>query len=157
MNGWGRSEMRAVIQRVSSAGVVVNDVQIAAIGSGLLVLLGVENGDDKKAAEYLAEKTAGLRIFEDAAAKMNLSVLDCAGEVLVVSQFTLLADCRKGRRPGFSAAALPELAEPLCEYFVAQLKLRGVNVQTGQFRADMAVDLVNDGPVTILLDSRRNF
>ena len=157
MNGWGRSEMRAVIQRVSSAGVVVNDVQIAAIGSGLLVLLGVENGDDKKAAEYLAEKTAGLRIFEDAAAKMNLSVLDCAGEVLVVSQFTLLADCRKGRRPGFSAAALPELAEPLCEYFVAQLKLRGVNVQTGQFRADMAVDLVNDGPVTILLDSSRNF
>jgi len=157
MNGWGRSEMRAVIQRVSRAGVVVNDVQIAAIGSGLLVLLGVENGDDKKAAEYLAEKTAGLRIFEDAAAKMNLSVLDCAGEVLVVPQFTLLADCRKGRRPGFSAAALPELAEPLCEYFVAQLKLRGVNVQTGQFRADMAVDLVNDGPVTILLDSSRNF
>ena len=88
---------------------------------------------------------------------MNLSVLDCAGEVLVVSQFTLLADCRKGRRPGFSAAAAPELAEPLCEYFVDQLKQQGVRVQTGQFRADMAVDLVNDGPVTILLDSRRNF
>jgi len=88
---------------------------------------------------------------------MNLSVLDCAGEVLVVSQFTLLADCRKGRRPGFSAAAVPELAEPLCEYFVDQLKQQGVRVQTGQFRADMAVDLINDGPVTILLDSRKNF
>ena len=149
--------MRAVIQRVSRAGVVVEGDQIAAIGSGLLVLLGVENGDDRRAAEYLAEKTAGLRIFEDAAAKMNRSVLDCDGEVLVVSQFTLLADCRKGRRPGFSAAALPELAEPLCDYFVEQLKLRGVKVQTGQFRADMAVELVNDGPVTILLDSNRNF
>jgi len=88
---------------------------------------------------------------------MNRSVADCDGEVLVVSQFTLLADCRKGRRPGFSAAALPELAEPLCEYFVERLKLHGVKVQTGQFRADMAVDLVNDGPVTILLDSDRNF
>ena len=149
--------MRAVIQRVSRAGVVVNGIRIAAIDSGLLVLLGVEVGDDKKSAEYLAEKTAGLRIFEDDSEKMNLSVLDCAGEVLVVSQFTLLADCRKGRRPGFSAAAAPELAEPLCEYFVDQLKQQGVRVQTGQFRADMTVDLVNDGPVTILLDSRRNF
>lgn len=149
--------MRAVIQRVSRAGVVVNGMRIAAIDSGLLVLLGVEVGDDKKTAEYLAEKTAGLRIFEDDSEKMNLSVLDCAGEVLVVSQFTLLADCRKGRRPGFSAAAVPELAEPLCEYFVDQLKQQGVRVQTGQFRADMAVDLINDGPVTILLDSRRNF
>ncbi|MDA3904265.1 MAG: D-aminoacyl-tRNA deacylase [Desulfuromusa sp.] len=146
--------MRAVIQRVSRAGVIVNGARIAAIGPGLLVLLGVENGDDEKAAEYLADKTAGLRIFEDAAEKMNLSVLDCAGDVLVVSQFTLLADCRKGRRPGFSAAAPPELAEPLCEYFVTQLKQRGVKVQTGQFRANMAVDLVNDGPVTILLESR---
>jgi len=149
--------MRAVIQRVSRATVVVNGLRIAAIDSGLLVLLGVEVGDDKKSAEYLAEKTAGLRIFEDDLEKMNLSVLDCAGEVLVVSQFTLLADCRKGRRPGFSAAAVPELAEPLCEYFVDQLKQQGVRVQTGQFRADMAVDLINDGPVTILLDSRKNF
>ena len=149
--------MRAVIQRVSRAAVVVNGLRIAAIDSGLLVLLGVEVGDDKKSAEYLAEKTAGLRIFEDDLEKMNLSVLDCAGEVLVVSQFTLLADCRKGRRPGFSAAAAPELAEPLCEYFVDQLKQQGVRVQTGQFRADMAVDLINDGPVTILLDSQRNF
>jgi len=149
--------MRAVIQRVSRAGVVVAGAQIAAIGSGLLVLLGVENGDDNKAAEYLAEKVAGLRIFEDVAAKMNRSVLDCGGEVLVVSQFTLLADCRKGRRPGFSAAAVPEIAEPLCEYFVEQLKSHGIKVQTGQFRADMAVELVNDGPVTILLDSKKNF
>ena len=149
--------MRAVIQRVSSAGVVVDGTRIAAIGSGLLVLLGVETGDDEEGAEYLADKTACLRIFEDAAEKMNLSVLDCSGEVLVVSQFTLLADCRKGRRPGFSAAAPPEQAEPLCDYFVAQLKQRGIRVQTGQFRADMAVDLVNDGPVTILLDSHRKF
>ncbi|MEA3363744.1 MAG: D-aminoacyl-tRNA deacylase [Thermodesulfobacteriota bacterium] len=149
--------MRAVIQRVSRAGVVVAGERIAAIDSGLLVLLGVEDGDSNRAAEYLAEKTAGLRIFEDPAGKMNLSVLDCSGEVLVVSQFTLLADCRKGRRPGFSAAAPPELAEPLCEYFVEQLKQRGIGVQTGQFRADMAVDLVNDGPVTILLDSERIF
>ncbi len=149
--------MRAVIQRVSRAAVVVNGVQIATIGAGLLVLLGVETGDNEKSAEYLAKKTAGLRIFEDDAEKMNLSVLDCAGEVLVVSQFTLLADCRKGRRPGFSAAAEPELAEPLCEYFVDQLREQGLKVHTGQFRAEMKVDLVNDGPVTILLDSRRNF
>ncbi len=149
--------MRAVIQRVSRAGVVVDDVRIAAIGPGLLVLLGVESGDDEKAGEYLAEKTAGLRIFEDAAGKMNHSVLDCSGEVLVVSQFTLLADCRKGRRPGFSAAAPPDLAEPLCSYFVAQLRQRGLAVQTGRFRTDMAVDLVNDGPVTIMLDSHRKF
>ncbi len=149
--------MRAVIQRVSCASVVVNDVLIAAIGSGLLVLLGVETGDDEKAADYLAKKTAGLRIFEDDAEKMNLSVLDCAGEVLVVSQFTLLADCRKGRRPGFSAAAAPEQAEPLCDYFVDQLRQYGIHVRTGQFRTDMAVSLVNDGPVTILLDSQKNF
>lgn len=149
--------MRAVIQRVSRAGVTVDGVQIATIGTGLLVLLGVETGDDEKSAGYLAKKTAGLRIFEDVAEKMNLSVLDCAGEVLVVSQFTLLADCRKGRRPGFSAAAEPEQAEPLCEYFVDQLRQQGLKVYTGQFRTDMKVDLVNDGPVTILLDSRKNF
>lgn len=149
--------MRAVIQRVSQAGVVVDGVRIADIGSGLLVFLGVESGDDEKAAEYLAQKMTGLRIFEDAAKKMNFSISDCSGEVLVVSQFTLLADCRKGRRPGFSAAAPPELAEPLCAYFVDQLKQWGLMVQTGQFQADMAVDLVNDGPVTILLDSRKVF
>jgi D-aminoacyl-tRNA deacylase len=149
--------MRAVIQRVSRAGVVVDGKRIADIGPGLLVLLGVESGDDEKAADYLADKVAGLRIFEDADEKMNLSVKDSCGAVLVVSQFTLLADCRKGRRPGFSAAALPDIAEPLCRYFTERLKQHELEVQTGQFQADMAVDLVNDGPVTILLDSQRTF
>ncbi|MCK4621519.1 MAG: D-tyrosyl-tRNA(Tyr) deacylase [Desulfuromonadales bacterium] len=149
--------MRAVIQRVSRAGVRVADEQISAIGAGLLVLLGIETGDDEKAADYLAEKISGLRIFEDNAGKMNLSVVDRAGELLVVSQFTLLADCRKGRRPGFSRAALPRLAEPLCDYFVARLRESGLPVQTGRFRAEMAVELVNDGPVTIMLDSHRQF
>ena len=149
--------MRAVIQRVSQAGVTVAGQRIAAIGQGLLVLLGIEDGDDRAAADYLAEKTVGLRIFEDAAGKMNCSVADCGGQVLVVSQFTLLADCRKGRRPSFSSAALPAAAEPLCDYFAEQVSARGVATQTGKFRADMAVDLVNDGPVTILLDSKRQF
>ncbi len=149
--------MRAVIQRVSRAGVTVGNEKIADIGAGLLVLLGIEQGDDEKAADYLAEKIAGLRIFEDEAGKMNLSVLDLSGELLVVSQFTLLADCRKGRRPGFSQAALPELAEPLCGYFVDRLRRMDLPVQTGSFQADMAVDLLNDGPVTIMLDSHRQF
>lgn len=149
--------MRAVLQRVSRAGVTVDEERIADIGGGLLVLLGVEQGDDEKAADYLAEKIVGLRIFEDEAGKMNLSVLDCSGQLLVVSQFTLLADCRKGRRPGFSQAALPAQAEPLCDYFVDRLRQQGVPVQTGRFQADMAVDLVNDGPVTIMLDSQRRF
>ena len=149
--------MRAVVQRVSRAGVSVNKEQIAAIKTGLLVLLGVEQGDAEPAAEYLAEKIANLRIFEDEAGKMNLSVAECGGELLVVSQFTLLADCRKGRRPGFSQAALPEAAEPLCDSFVARLRQFGLPVQTGRFRAEMAVELVNDGPVTIILDSHRQF
>jgi len=149
--------MRAVVQRVSRAGVVVDEKRIADIGPGLLVLLGVESGDDEKAADYLADKVAGLRIFEDADEKMNLSVKDSNGSVLVVSQFTLLADCRKGRRPGFSAAALPDIAEPLCHYFTERLRRHDLDVQTGQFQADMAVDLINDGPVTILLDSQRTF
>jgi D-tyrosyl-tRNA(Tyr) deacylase len=149
--------MRAVLQRVTRAGVTVDGEKIAAIGVGLLVLLGIETGDTEKAADYLAEKTAGLRIFEDADGKMNLSVSDCDGSVLVVSQFTLLADCRKGRRPGFSLAAPPEQAEPLCDYFVTALRERGLNVQTGRFRTDMAVDLINDGPVTVLLDSLKTF
>ncbi len=149
--------MRAVVQRVTRAGVVVDNQEIAAIDAGLLVLLGVENGDDEKAATYLANKVADLRIFEDSSGKMNLSVLDRCGKMLVVSQFTLLADCRKGRRPGFSAAAPPEQAEPLCLYFIEELRRRGLDVQSGKFRADMAVELVNDGPVTILLDSHKNF
>ena len=149
--------MRAVIQRVTSAGVTVANEKIASIATGLLILLGVENGDSQTSADYLAEKIAGLRIFEDNNGKMNLSVLDGNHEVLVVSQFTLLADCRKGRRPGFSAAAAPEIAEPLCDYFVAQLEQRKIIVKTGKFRADMAVNLVNDGPVTILLDTNKKF
>lgn len=149
--------MRAVVQRVTQAGVTVAEKKVAAIATGLLVLLGIEQGDDHRDAAYLAEKIAGLRIFEDAAGKMNLSVADIKGEVVVVSQFTLLGDCRKGRRPGFSNAAAPEMAEPLCGHVVALLKGLGVAVQTGVFRADMAVDLINDGPVTLLLDSRRLF
>ena len=147
--------MRAVVQRVRSAGVTVAGERIAAIAGGLMVLLGVESGDDRKAADYLAEKISGLRIFEDDAGKMNLSVKDCGGEVLVVSQFTLLADCRKGKRPGFSRAAAPEEAEPLCDYFCERVRQAGLKVQTGRFRTDMQVDLVNDGPVTIVLDSQR--
>jgi len=149
--------MRAVVQRVTQAGVTVAEKKVAAIGTGLLVLLGIEQGDDEKDAVYLAEKITGLRIFEDAEGKMNLSVADIQGEVLVVSQFTLLGDCRKGRRPGFSNAAPPELAELLCNQVVALFKGLGLKVQTGVFRADMAVDLVNDGPVTLMVDSRKLF
>jgi D-tyrosyl-tRNA(Tyr) deacylase len=149
--------MRAVVQRVTSASVVVADEMVAEIAGGLLVLLGVERGDDKKAAGYLADKIAGLRIFEDDAEKMNLAVADCGGQVLVVSQFTLLADCRKGKRPSFTNAAAPELAEPLCDYFCERVRATGLEVKTGRFRTDMAVSLVNDGPVTIILDSERRF
>jgi D-tyrosyl-tRNA(Tyr) deacylase len=149
--------MRAVVQRVTQAGVTVAGKKVADITGGLLVLLGVEQGDNEKDAVYLADKIAGLRIFEDKVGKMNLSVVDIQAEVLVVSQFTLLGDCRKGRRPGFSNAAAPELAEPLCDRFVVLLREHGVTVQTGVFRADMAVDLVNDGPVTMLIDSRKLF
>jgi D-tyrosyl-tRNA(Tyr) deacylase len=148
--------MRAVIQRVSSANVVVAEEKIAEISNGLLVLLGIEQGDDNKAAEYLADKIVGLRIFEDRAGKMNLSLGDTAGELLVVSQFTLLADCRKGKRPGFSKAAPPDVAEPLCDYFCECTRAAGVTVKTGRFHTDMAVSLVNDGPVTIILDSQRH-
>ena len=149
--------MRAVLQRVSSASVTVGDEVIGRIGNGLVVLLGVEQGDTPEDARALAEKTAHLRIFEDSEGKMNLSVQDSGGAVLAISQFTLLADCRKGRRPGFTRAALPELAEPLYERYVAALEQFGLKVETGRFQADMAVALVNDGPVTMLLDSRKCF
>lgn len=149
--------MRAVLQRVSSASVTVGDEVIGRIGNGLVVLLGVEQGDTPEDARALAEKTAHLRIFEDSEGKMNLSVQDSGGAVLAISQFTLLADCRKGRRPGFTRAALPELAEPLYERYVAALEQFGLKVATGRFQADMAVALVNDGPVTMLLDSRKCF
>ena len=149
--------MRVVIQRVSEASVTVDRQTVGAIGQGLMVLLGVAKGDTSQEAKFLAEKTAGLRIFEDDAGKMNRSVEEIGGSLLVVSQFTLLGDCRKGRRPGFTGAAPPELADQLYEEFVAALRSRGVNVATGVFRADMQVALVNDGPVTMLLDSRKQF
>ncbi len=149
--------MRAVIQRVRQASVEVEGQKIAQINAGLLILLGIERQDNSQDAEYLAAKTAGLRIFEDDAGKMNLSLLEAKGAAIVVSQFTLLGDCRKGRRPGFSQAALPDQAIPLYEYFTDQLKQQGVHVETGQFQADMQVALINDGPVTILLDSKRLF
>jgi len=149
--------MRAVLQRVSEARVRVNGEIVGEIGRGLLVLLGVGQGDGEADARFLTEKTAGLRIFEDAQGKMNLSVEDIAGAVLVVSQFTLYGDCRQGRRPGFSAAAPPELADALYRQFVEGLRKRGLPVATGIFQAEMAVELVNDGPVTLLLDSRKEF
>lgn len=149
--------MRAVIQRVASARVEVDGQNVGEIGQGLLILLGVEQGDGADDARYLAEKSAQLRIFEDEAGKMNLSLADVGGQALVVSQFTLLADCRKGRRPGFSRAALPELADALYQQFVALLRERGLTVATGIFQAEMQVHLVNDGPVTLLLDSRKEF
>ena len=149
--------MRAVLQRVSSAQVDIAGETVGAIKQGLLVLLGVEQGDTDTDLNGLLDKTAALRIFEDTAGKMNLSVTDIGGSVLVVSQFTLLADCRKGRRPGFTDAAAPEEADDYYQAFIAGLKHRGLTVASGIFQADMQVSLVNDGPVTILLDSRKRF
>jgi len=149
--------MRAVLQRVLEAQVKVEGKIVGEVGPGLLVLLGVGRGDDESDARYLAEKTAGLRIFEDEQDRMNRSVLDAGGGVLVVSQFTLYGDCRKGRRPGFSDAASPESAERLYRRYVLRLTELGLPVATGVFQAQMAVKLINDGPVTLLLDSRKEF
>lgn len=149
--------MRAVVQRVTRAAVTVEGETVGAIERGLMVLLGVATGDTSQDAVYLADKTATLRIFADDSGKMNRAVGDIGGSLLVVSQFTLLGDCRKGRRPGFSAAAQPELAEQLYREYVATLKRLGLAVATGVFQADMQVELVNDGPVTFLLDSQRQF
>ncbi|MEE9403092.1 MAG: D-aminoacyl-tRNA deacylase [Desulfobacteria bacterium] len=146
--------MQAVIQRVTESEVHVDDQTIGRIGPGLLVLLGVSRADEEKDADYLADKIAHLRIFEDDAGKMNRSLVDAGGEMLIVSQFTLLGDCRKGRRPSFVQAAPPEKAERLYDYFVYQVRLKGVSVATGQFQAKMAVSLVNDGPVTLILESK---
>ena len=146
--------MRAVIQRVKKSSVIVNNKIIGKIGSGLLVFLGVTREDEKKDAVYLAEKIPNLRVFEDKNSKTNRSLLETGGELLVVSQFTLLGDCRKGRRPSFSKAAGPDKAKELYEYFVSQVKLKGVKVKTGQFRAIMSVSLINDGPVTLIVESQ---
>lgn len=146
--------MRAVIQRVSRAEVRVDGVPVGAIEGGFLVLLGVTHADGWAEAEWLARKVAGLRIFEDEAGKMNLGLTDMGGAVLVVSQFTLYGDARKGRRPSFTDAARPEQAEPLVDYFAARLREEGLQVQTGVFGAVMEVELVNDGPVTLWLDTQ---
>lgn len=149
--------MRAVIQRVRRAQVSVDGRVAGQIGSGLMVLLGVGKGDTAETAGYLAEKTANLRIFDDAGGKMNLSLLEAAGAVLVVSQFTLYGDVRRGRRPGFERAAPPEEAKAIYESYAARLRSLGVPVETGIFQAHMVVELENDGPVTILLDSEKLF
>jgi D-aminoacyl-tRNA deacylase len=149
--------MRAVIQRVTRASVTIDGAVVGEIGSGLVVLLGVARDDTKEDADYLAPKIIALRIFDDAEGRMNVSVKDFDGGLLIVSQFTLYGDVRRGLRPSWSDAAAPEIAEPLYDYFVeSSRKLLG-RVETGSFRKMMKVELVNDGPVTILLDSRKNF
>jgi len=145
--------MRAVIQRVSRASVTVSGEVVGSIGRGFLVLLGVTHDDGRAEADWLARKIAGLRIFEDDAGKMNLGLADVGGAALVVSQFTLYGDARKGRRPDFLQAARPEIAEPLIEYFIEKLRGQGLSVETGRFRAMMDVELVNEGPVTLWLDT----
>ncbi len=149
--------MRAVVQRVSRAKVTVAGEVTGEIGGGLLILLGVAEGDTTADAIALADKIVGLRIFPDGDGKMNLSLAETAGGMLVVSQFTLLGDCRKGRRPSFIAAARPEHAIDLYEQFVAEVRRRGITVGTGRFQEHMDVELVNDGPVTLLIDSRKEF
>lgn len=149
--------MRAVVQRVSRASVTVAGEVVGEIGLGLLVLLGVAQDDSQPDADYLADKIAGLRIFEDAGGKMNLAAADVGGAVLAVSQFTLFGDVRRGKRPSFDDAARPEQATRLYEYFVSRIRAAGLPCQTGRFQEMMQVELVNAGPVTILLDSKKTF
>jgi len=149
--------MRAVVQRVSRAKVSIKGKITGEIGHGLLVLLGVSAGDTRADADYLADKVIGLRIFEDAGGKMNLSVADVGGAILAVSQFTLYGDVRRGKRPSFDAAAPPQPARELYEYFVEKIRSAGLKCETGQFQETMQVELVNEGPVTILLDSTKSF
>jgi len=149
--------VRAVVQRVSRAKVRVDGEITGEIGRGLLILLGVGAGDTTSAADYLAEKVIGLRIFEDTGGKMNLSVAEAGGAILAVSQFTLYGDVRRGRRPSFDAAAPPQPARELYEYFVAKIRGAGLRCETGRFQEMMQVELVNEGPVTILLDSAKAF
>ena len=149
--------MRAVVQRVNRAQVMVDEEIVGKIGRGLLVLLGVTHADSEADADYLADKIAGLRVFEDENGKMNLDTASVSGEVLVVSQFTLYGDVRRGKRPSFDAAAPPERARQLYEYFVERIRATGLPCQTGRFQETMQLELVNDGPVTILLDSSKLF
>ena len=149
--------MRLVVQRVLESSVKVDGETVGQIGQGFMVLCGVEVGDTMDDVRYCVEKTAGLRIFEDDAGKMNRSILDEGGEILAISQFTLHGDARHGRRPSFITAARPELAVPMYEAYCKGLRDKGIHVETGIFQADMKVSLINDGPVTLLLDSRRLF
>jgi D-tyrosyl-tRNA(Tyr) deacylase len=149
--------MRGVVQRVSEAFVVVNDEEVGRIGRGILVLVGVGPDDTDEDVRQLADKVVHLRIFPDEQDKMNLSVLDVAGSILAISQFTLLGDCRKGRRPSYAGAAPPDLARALYEAFVEELRRYSLPVATGKFQENMQVHLINDGPVTLLLDSRKSF
>jgi len=148
--------MKAVIQRVSSASVTVADKKISEIGFGLLILMGITQEDEERDVDYLVKKTAGLRIFKDKGQKMNLSIQDVGGEILVVSQFTLCADTRKGRRPTFVSAAEPIMAEKMYDQYCQKIQLLNIPISKGQFGASMDVGLINDGPVTIILDTREN-
>lgn len=149
--------MRAVVQRVKAANVVVDNIVIGKIQQGILLLLGVEDNDEEKDLEYMCDKVPNLRIFEDENAKMNKSLLDLGASLLVISQFTLLGDARKGRRPSFIQAAQPHKARALYEKFIEAMKEKNINTESGEFGADMEVELINDGPVTILLDSKKIF
>ncbi len=149
--------MRAVVQRVSEASVTVDGRKVGQIATGLLVLLGVAREDSESDADYLVDKVTRLRVFPDENGRMNRSVIEAEGELLVISQFTLFGDCRRGKRPSFDQAAAPELARSLYEYYVANCREQGISVQTGIFQAEMDVELINDGPVTILLDSAKLF
>ena len=149
--------MRAVVQRVSRASVTIDNTTTGTIAKGLVVLLGIHDGDGTKELQWMADKVINLRIFEDENGKMNNSLADISGEMLIISQFTLYGDCRKGRRPGYSTAAPPHIAEPLYQQFIKEVKNRQISVATGTFQATMAVELVNDGPVTLLIDSEKKF
>ncbi|HWI64545.1 MAG TPA: D-aminoacyl-tRNA deacylase [Symbiobacteriaceae bacterium] len=149
--------MRAVVQRVSRGKVTVEGEVVGQVGKGYVVLLGVSKDDTPEAADYMAEKISGLRVFEDEQGKMNRSIIEAGGAVLAISQFTLYGDVRRGRRPGFDQAGRPEQAEPLYERFVEKLRSYGLTVETGRFQTHMEVELVNDGPVTILVDSDKGF
>lgn len=149
--------MRAVVQRVTEADVIVNEKVTGSIKKGFMILIGVEEDDTEKDAAYMADKISGLRIFEDAEEKMNLSIKDVGGQILAVSQFTLLGDARKGKRPSFIKAARPEEANRLYRYFIDLIKQEDIPVEEGVFQAEMLVRIYNDGPVTILLDSRKKF